>query len=71
MANDSLTVALTGHTNEKDVVLDDNGDVQGAHTTDVITDPEGEDAVQTPVAQQTGGLDQQSAPSAEDTFADA
>jgi hypothetical protein len=29
------------------------------HHTDVITDPESNDAVQTPIAQQTGGLDSQ------------
>lgn len=40
--------ALTGHTVERDVVRDEDGNVVAVHTTTVVTDPEAPNAVQVP-----------------------
>ena len=42
------SVTLTGHTTEAGVAQDDDGNVVGAHTTTVITDPNDPLAVQVP-----------------------
>jgi hypothetical protein len=59
--------ALTGGAGTVTITQTGGGPV-ATHHTDVITDPNDPDAVQTPIAQQTGGLDSQNDPTPAETL---
>lgn len=74
-APESSAGQLTGHTTERSVVTDDDGNVIAAHQTTVVTDPSADNAVQIPDHPAVDGrnanpLGVHSEPTPEQAFAD-